>query len=99
MTPSFKGWVVLGVLLGTMAYAIAEDVTVTTYYPSPRGVYQELRVSNRLTVGSSTTGGYSLEVDGSFGGRFNGTNTGSIQLTYCGGCSPSGYYAYAVYAP
>lgn len=33
-------------LLGLSAYAIAEDITLTTYYPSPRGVYQELRVGS-----------------------------------------------------
>lgn len=41
-----KGWIsgiVLGLLLGTMVVAVAEDLTVTTYYPSPRGVYDELR--------------------------------------------------------
>ncbi len=40
------------VLLGTMAYAVAEDLTLTTYYPSPRGVYQELRTSGKVSVGS-----------------------------------------------
>jgi hypothetical protein len=32
---------VLIVLVGTMAYAIAENITLTTYYPSPRGVSDE----------------------------------------------------------
>ena len=45
MGMSGKGWVVLAVLLGTGVYAVAEDVTLTTYYPSPRGVYSELRSS------------------------------------------------------
>jgi len=31
--------------LGTTLYALAEELILTTYYPSPRGVYQELRVS------------------------------------------------------
>lgn len=43
MNQTRQGWMVAGLLLGTMAYAIAEEVTLTTYYPSPRGVYQELR--------------------------------------------------------
>ncbi|MBI2885018.1 MAG: hypothetical protein HYY15_02470 [Candidatus Omnitrophica bacterium] len=34
------------VLLGTMAYAVAEDLTLSTTYPSPRGVYRELRVGS-----------------------------------------------------
>lgn len=43
------GWVptaaLLTVLLGTFVYAVAEQLTLTTYYPSPRGVYQELRAN------------------------------------------------------
>ncbi len=35
---------VLIILLGTMMYAIAEELTITTYYPSPRGVYRALRI-------------------------------------------------------
>ena len=38
------GWVVPVLLLGIAAYALAEDLTLTTYYPSPRGVYKELRI-------------------------------------------------------
>ena len=40
---AIKHWLIPAVLLGTMAYAVAEDFTLTTYYPSPRGVYKELR--------------------------------------------------------
>ena len=44
MNGKFQGWVVVALLLGTAAYAIAqENITLTTYYPSPRGVYDELR--------------------------------------------------------
>ena len=46
MERTLKAWLVVGMLLGTMAYAIAEDITLTTYYPSPRGVYNELRSNN-----------------------------------------------------
>lgn len=46
MERTLKAWMVVGMLLGTMAYAIAEDITLTTYYPSPRGVYDELRSNN-----------------------------------------------------
>jgi len=42
MTATLKGWLVLLLLGGTMVYAIAEEITLTTYYPSPRGVYNEL---------------------------------------------------------
>lgn len=43
-------WLTAGsaVLLGGLA-ASGEDITLTTYYPSPRGVYDELQ-ANRATV-------------------------------------------------
>lgn len=31
----------------------AEDITVTTYYPSPRGVYEELRTTGNVGVGTT----------------------------------------------
>ena len=40
----YTRWLILGLLLVTATYAIAEDVTLTTYYPSPRGVYAQLRI-------------------------------------------------------
>ena len=46
MERTLKAWTVGAIVLGTMAYAMAEDVTMTTYYPSPRGVYKELRSNN-----------------------------------------------------
>ena len=49
-----KSWIILGLLLGTMAYAIAEEVTLMTYYPSPRGVYKELLVTDRVAIGTSS---------------------------------------------
>ncbi|MBI4596790.1 MAG: hypothetical protein HY737_00120 [Candidatus Omnitrophica bacterium] len=36
-------WLTITLLLATTAYCIAEEITLPTYYPSPRGVYQELR--------------------------------------------------------
>lgn len=47
-----RGWLTISLLLGTMAYAIAEDITLTTYYPSPRGVYKELRVQDLTVMGT-----------------------------------------------
>ena len=38
-----------------MAYALAEEITLTTYYPSPRGVYQELRTSGNVQIGTLDT--------------------------------------------
>ena len=39
-----------------------EDLTVTTYYPSPRGVYDELRANTVVLKDSATGKSYSLTV-------------------------------------
>jgi len=39
------------IVLAAAAAAVAEDITVTTYYPSPRGVYHELRTTSDVGVG------------------------------------------------
>jgi len=54
MRTTLKHWLVVGLLLGTAVYALAEDITLTTYYPSPRGVYQELKTAGDLVVGDIT---------------------------------------------
>lgn len=41
------------VLLGVALPVFAEDVTVTTYYPSPRGVYEEIRTTGNTGVGTT----------------------------------------------
>lgn len=51
-----RGLVVALVLL-TATYAIAEDIVLTTYYPSPRGVYEELRIRGNVARLSATTPG------------------------------------------
>ena len=88
-------WLVLGLLLGTVASAIAEDVTLVTYYPSPRGVYKELVTTGTTSlatqdgsVGIGTTEpDATLEVNGTV--RFSNlpvTGGGAVQdgmvLTY-----------------
>ena len=50
-----KTWMALGILLGTMAYAIAEDITVVTYYSHPSGAFGELRTTNNTYL--ALTGG------------------------------------------
>ena len=50
--PRVHVWLTLVVLLGTAVYAIAEDLTLVTYYPSPRGVYNELRTRGNVQIGS-----------------------------------------------
>ena len=44
-----------GLWLVPMIGALAEDITVSTYYPSPRGIYQELRTMNNTFL--ATLGG------------------------------------------
>mgnify|MGYP001581704368 CR=1 FL=1 len=44
MRIAWKPWLMVGLLLATAAYCVAEEFTLTTYYPSPRGVYADLRV-------------------------------------------------------
>ena len=39
-----------------------EDITVSTYYPSPRGVYDELRANTVILRDSATGKSYSLTV-------------------------------------
>ncbi len=46
--------VVLFVVLCMGASSVAEEITLTTYYPSPEGNYDELQAA-KLAVGSSTT--------------------------------------------
>jgi hypothetical protein len=38
-------------LLAGSACAIAEDITLTTYYPPPRGVYNQLKTSGDVGIG------------------------------------------------
>ena len=56
-------WAGVGLFFSVMAYAMAADITLTTYYPSPRGVYRELRTTDNTylatqggNVGIGTTG-------------------------------------------
>ena len=36
MSTRLKGWLIVGLLLATTVYCIAEEISLTTYYPSPR---------------------------------------------------------------
>ena len=79
MRSPLQTWMVIGLLLSTTAYAIAEEMTLTTYYPSPHGVYRELRVGsgNALAPGAAVEitnngGALSLQVDTAFAVAGNG---------------------------
>ena len=40
--------------LAVLTVAVAEELVLTTYYPSPRGVYKALTVTDRVGIGTST---------------------------------------------
>lgn len=43
-------WLLVLLFFVTGAYAVAENITLTTYYPSPRGVYQQLRATTEVDI-------------------------------------------------
>ena len=45
----WMGWIVAAGVSGAAGAALAEDITISTYYPSPRGVYEEL-YAERLEI-------------------------------------------------
>ena len=51
-------WLLLGIGRGG-----AEDITLTTYYPSPRGVYDELQANTLVLKDRSTGSTYSLTMN------------------------------------
>ena len=50
MNRKLSTWLAAALLGGTVTYVLAEDLTLTTYYPSPRGVYSELRTVGKTTL-------------------------------------------------
>jgi hypothetical protein len=51
-TFELKAWMVVALLGGALLWAIAqEEIILTTYYPSPRGVYHELRTAGDVRIG------------------------------------------------
>lgn len=62
-----RGWLpglMVGLFVGGLVvFAGEESITMTTYYPSPRGVYDELR-ANRVVLTDRQTGStYSLTME------------------------------------
>ena len=47
--------VIVSLLFVSALTVRAEDITLTTYYPSPRGVYEELRTTGDVGVGNINT--------------------------------------------
>jgi hypothetical protein len=51
-TFELKAWLVVALLGGALLWALAqEEIILTTYYPSPRGVYHELRTAGDVRIG------------------------------------------------
>jgi hypothetical protein len=48
-----RAGVVAGLVLGAVTYAIAADITMTTYYPTPYGSYRELRTLNNTFLATN----------------------------------------------
>ncbi|HOD13066.1 MAG TPA: hypothetical protein PKO44_08270 [Candidatus Omnitrophota bacterium] len=55
----------------SLAFAQADQLTLTTYYPAPFGMYQEVRVMGKLGVGT-TDPAYKAEIHGSAGNAMGG---------------------------
>jgi len=53
-------------ILGISSVSIAEEMTITTYYPAPYGSYKQLKTDN-FAVGTSVNPGYLVRVIGSAG--------------------------------
>src|SRR3989338_764162 len=53
--PRSLGVWLVGAVVGLTSIVQAEDVTVTTYYPSPRGNYQTLNATDQTNLATSTT--------------------------------------------
>ena len=97
MNVMWRTWMVGGLLLGTMAYAVAEDITLTTYYPSPRGVYEQIVTTGQTTlatnggnVGIGTTSPSQRLALGSGNVLLPTANQGTSGNLYFGGITDSG---------
>ena len=55
MRRATERWLLVLLLLVSGAYALAEQVTMVTYYPSPRGVYDQLRALRTVGIGTAST--------------------------------------------
>jgi len=75
-----------------MAYALAEDVTLTTYYPSPRGVYKELQVTELVLNppgNLQVPGSLAVGPTASLGNAGDVSVQGTVLITNADGVGPS----------
>ena len=64
-----RAWLVGALVIGVgVAVSAQEEITLTTYYPSPRGVYNELRTVGDVHIGSTDIPTARLQVMGEVGG-------------------------------
>jgi len=79
--------VVMGLLFSASSVVMAEDITLTTYYPAPRGVYEEIRTTNNTYLASlaGSVGIGTATVPG--GGKFVVAGIGQNPV---GGVCPTG---------
>jgi len=45
------------IILCSISFGFCEDLTITTYYPSPNGSYRDLQITNRLDASGTPVGG------------------------------------------
>ncbi|MBI2104707.1 MAG: hypothetical protein HYT90_03875 [Candidatus Omnitrophica bacterium] len=83
-------WTLLGLLLGLAASSVlAEDLTVVTYYPSPRAVYQDLRVSAlRLSTPEAAPGRFLVSLGSGVAGWSDTAMPPGMVALFDGGCPP-----------
>ena len=74
MKTAWREWFVVGVLLATTAYVVAEELSLTTCYPSPKGAYQTL---------SSTSSSHFATYEGGVG--IGTADPGTAKLAVMGG--------------
>jgi len=88
-------------LLQMFSWGSADDITFG--YGNSGSLTRNVTFKGTGNVGIGATGpNFKLDVNGTLGGTFNGTNNGQVLLVYCSGASctaGNGYYAYGAYAP
>ncbi len=106
ISPRTFRYALAGLLLSVGAADLgSEQVVLSTYYPAPSGVYTQMVTTQNTylardiggQVGIGTTSpAFKLDVFGSFGETFDGTNNGLLRVVYTA-AAPAGYYA--TYSP